>query len=45
MIAAALRAWTACHSQPVVVRRGDEISVEDVGLVYFYRNRTAHLGS
>ncbi len=45
MFAAALRAWTACHSQPVVVRRGDELSVEDVGLLYFYRNRTAHLGS
>jgi len=45
MIATALRAWAACHPQPLVVRRGDELGVEDVGLLYFYRNRTAHLGS
>lgn len=45
MIVAALRAWAACHPQPVAVRRGDGLGVADVGLVYFYRNRTAHLGS
>lgn len=45
MTTVALRAWAACHPQPVVVRRGDELSVEDASLVYFYRNRTAHLGS
>ena len=44
MIATALHAWAACHPQPVAVRRGHELTVEDVSLVYFYRNRTAHLG-
>jgi len=45
MIAEALRAWAACHPQPVAVARNGELVVEDAGLVYFYRNRTAHLGS
>jgi len=45
LIAAALRAWAACHPQPVAVARNGELVVEDAGLVYFYRNRTAHLGS
>ncbi|MBA3452996.1 MAG: 1-acyl-sn-glycerol-3-phosphate acyltransferase [Deltaproteobacteria bacterium] len=45
MITTALRAWAACHPEPVAVRRGHELTVEDVGVVYFYRNRTAHLGS
>ena len=44
MIATALHAWAACHPNPVAVHRNHELLVEDVGLVYFYRNRTAHIG-
>jgi len=45
LVAAALRAWAAGHPQPVAVVRGGDLVVEDIGLVYFYRNRTAHLGT
>jgi glycerol-3-phosphate O-acyltransferase len=45
MIATALHAWAACHPEPVAVLRDDALIIEDTGLVYFYRNRTAHLGS
>lgn len=43
IITTALNAWAACHPRPVAVRRGHEVTIEDVSLVYFYRNRTAHL--
>ena len=32
------------HTRPVIVRRGsDTLAVDDVKLLYYYSNRTAHI--
>ncbi len=31
------------HTRPVIVRRGDTLSVDDVKLLYYYANRMAHI--
>jgi glycerol-3-phosphate O-acyltransferase len=44
MVTAALGAWAACHARSPVIARDGELVLDDVGLLYFYRNRTSHLG-
>jgi glycerol-3-phosphate O-acyltransferase len=39
----ALRALGAYHTRPVARREGDRLRVESLRLLYYYRNRTAHL--
>ena len=41
--AAAVTAWRACHRVSPVTRRGDRFTIEDPGLLLFYRNRTSHI--
>ena len=39
----ALRSFTAYHSRPVAERRGGAVVPTSLRLVYYYRNRMAHL--
>jgi glycerol-3-phosphate O-acyltransferase len=39
----AVRGLGSYHSRPVVDRRGDDIVVGDVKLLYYYQNRTHHI--
>jgi hypothetical protein len=41
----ALRALGTYHSSHVARRRGEVISIDHRRLLYYYRNRTAHLGA
>ncbi|MDB4964065.1 MAG: phospholipid/glycerol acyltransferase [Myxococcales bacterium] len=45
ILAAAVRAWAACHPRSPAVVDGHEVALDDVGLLYFYRNRTSHLAA
>ena len=31
------------HTRPAVVRHGEMLQVDDVKLLYYYQNRTAHI--
>ena len=39
----ALRMFRGYHSRPVIERDGEKLRVQDVRLLYYYRNRTAHI--
>jgi len=39
----AVRGLGTYHTRPAVVRQGDLLQVEDVKLLYYYMNRTAHV--
>jgi glycerol-3-phosphate O-acyltransferase len=39
----AVRALSTYHTRPIVAQRGDALHVEDMKLVYYYQNRTAHI--
>ncbi len=39
----AIRGLGSYHTRPVVVRHGEMLQVEDVKLLYYYQNRSAHL--
>ena len=39
----AVRGLGAYHTRPAVVRHGEMLQVEDVKLLYYYQNRTAHI--
>jgi glycerol-3-phosphate O-acyltransferase len=39
----AVRGLSTYHTRPIVSRRGAELQVDDVKLLYYYQNRTAHV--
>ena len=39
----AVRGLSSYHTRPVVERSGDALHVDDVKLLYYYQNRTAHV--
>lgn len=39
----AVRGLSTYHTRPIVSRRGSALAVDDVKLLYYYQNRTAHL--
>ncbi|MBP6629620.1 MAG: 1-acyl-sn-glycerol-3-phosphate acyltransferase [Kofleriaceae bacterium] len=39
----ALRALASYHSKAAVERRGDQLVITDLNVLYYYQNRTAHL--
>jgi glycerol-3-phosphate O-acyltransferase len=39
----AVRGLGTYHTRPVVVRTGEQLRVDDVKLLYYYQNRTAHI--
>jgi glycerol-3-phosphate O-acyltransferase len=39
----AVRGLGTYHTRPVVVRQSDQLRVEDIKLLYYYQNRTAHI--
>jgi glycerol-3-phosphate O-acyltransferase len=39
----AIRGLGTYHTRPAVVRQGDILQVDDVKLLYYYQNRTAHI--
>ena len=39
----AVRGLGTYHTRPAVVRQGEMLQVEDVKLLYYYQNRTAHI--
>ncbi|MFN0250919.1 MAG: 1-acyl-sn-glycerol-3-phosphate acyltransferase [Kofleriaceae bacterium] len=39
----AIRGLGTYHTRPAVVRQGDILQVDDVKLLYYYKNRTAHI--
>lgn len=39
----AVRGLGSYHARPAVVRQGDMLQVDDVKLLYYYQNRTAHI--
>lgn len=43
VLADALRALVTYHTHPVAVRRGDEIHVEGMKLLYYYQNKLHHV--
>lgn len=44
VLAAAARAFGSCHPVPPFEPIGDQVQVKHLGLLYFYRNRSRHLG-
>lgn len=43
VLADALRALVTYHTHPVTVRRGDDIQVQSMKLLYYYQNRLYHV--
>lgn len=41
----ALRALSTYHTKPVLRQQGDVIVAEDIKLIYYYQNRTAHMSA
>ena len=39
----AVRGLSTYHTRPIVAQRGDALHVEDMKLLYYYQNRTAHI--
>jgi glycerol-3-phosphate O-acyltransferase len=39
----AVRGLGTYHTKPAVVRKGDTLNIEDVKLLFYYQNRTAHI--
>ncbi|HET9619908.1 MAG TPA: 1-acyl-sn-glycerol-3-phosphate acyltransferase [Kofleriaceae bacterium] len=39
----AVRGLSTYHTRPIVTRRGQILQVDDVKLLYYYQNRTAHI--
>jgi glycerol-3-phosphate O-acyltransferase len=39
----AIRGLSTYHTRAAVVRRGDQLEIDDVKLLYYYQNRTAHI--
>jgi glycerol-3-phosphate O-acyltransferase len=39
----AIRGLSTYHTRPIVSRRGQMLHVDDVKLLYYYQNRTAHV--
>jgi glycerol-3-phosphate O-acyltransferase len=39
----AVRGLSSYHTRPIVSRRGQMLHVDDIKLVYYYQNRTAHV--
>ena len=39
----AIRGLSTYHSRPIVVKVGETLHVDDVKLLYYYQNRTAHI--
>ncbi|HMG56408.1 MAG TPA: hypothetical protein VK601_23070, partial [Kofleriaceae bacterium] len=39
----AIRGLSSYHTRPVVSRRDQVLQVDDVKLLYYYQNRTAHV--
>ena len=39
----AVRGLGTYHTKPAVVQSGDALRVEDIKLLYYYQNRTAHI--
>ncbi|HEY4179758.1 MAG TPA: 1-acyl-sn-glycerol-3-phosphate acyltransferase [Kofleriaceae bacterium] len=39
----AVRGLSTYHTRPIVAQRGDALHVEDMKLIYYYQNRTAHI--
>lgn len=42
-VEAAIRGLSTYHTRPIVRQTGDTLRVEDVKLLYYYANRTAHM--
>lgn len=45
LVSRAQSAWRACHGSPPLVREADRVVIEDVPLLSYYRNRTAHVAA
>ena len=43
MLDDAVRGLSSYHTRPIVSRRGQMLHVDDVKLLYYYQNRTAHV--
>jgi len=43
MVDDAVRGLATYHTRPIVETRGDVLHVEDIKLLYYYQNRTAHI--
>ncbi len=43
IVARAIAVWNAWHTRAPIIDTGAELAVGDVGLLYFYRNRTTQL--
>ncbi|HEY0191684.1 MAG TPA: hypothetical protein VGC42_11230, partial [Kofleriaceae bacterium] len=39
----AVRGLSTYHTRPIVTRRDQTLQVDDVKLLYYYQNRTAHI--
>ena len=39
----AIRGLATYHTRPIVERGGDTLHIQDVKLLYYYQNRTAHI--
>ena len=39
----AVRGLSTYHTRPIIAQRGDALQVDDVKLLYYYQNRTAHI--
>jgi glycerol-3-phosphate O-acyltransferase len=39
----AIRGLASYHTRPVITRAGDALRIEDMKLLYYYQNRTAHI--
>jgi len=39
----AVRGFSSYHTRPIVSRRDPTLQVDDVKLLYYYQNRTAHI--
>jgi glycerol-3-phosphate O-acyltransferase len=44
LIDEALRMFLGYHTRPVMERDGDRLTVHDLRLLFYYQNRTAHIG-